>query len=313
MRLQASTEISQERKSPSDQISRFIAPEISDAGIQDVAGFDRRPAWDVAIRFQDLKRLGNLPEKEKQKLKRRAVQAVIDRAHGLLGSVLKPEKGVVTDLKTFIESGQRGELDVLSTLDETFSRGIGETGVTPEDALRFDARIEKHSDVAVVMDASLSMTGEKIALLAVATAVVALCVPAPRLSLMGFDSRIKWIKRFGDELALEQIIERVLELPAGGFTNMELALKETVTAIDCARKERANVVLISDGKYTEGQDPAYLAPRFKSLSVLKIGKDQAGRQLLLELSAKGRGKFFEARKISELPRTIYGAMKTLLR
>jgi Mg-chelatase subunit ChlD len=184
-----------------------------------------------------------------------------------------------------------------------------------EDALRFDARIEKKVDVALVMDASLSMTGEKLALLAVSAAVVALCVPAPRLALMGFDSKVRWIKRFGDELSLEQIVERVLELPAGGFTNMELALSEMLRVLGQQNKERANVILIGDGKYTEGGDPSHLAPRFKHLNSLKIGRDQAGRDLMMELSGRGSGtgQFFEARRISDLPRTMYGAMKRLLR
>lgn len=277
----------------------------------DTAGFEDKPSWDVAIRFQDLKRFAHIPEKEKRLLKKRAIEGVLERAHQVLGSVMHPEKNIVVDYKTFLESGARGELDVLATIDEDLSRG--HSSIPSEDVLRFDARIEKDTPVALVMDASLSMTGEKIALLAVSTAVVALCVPSARLSLMGFDSRIKWIKRFGEELTAEGVIERVLELPAGGFTNMELALKETLKALTAHHKHHANVILIGDGKYTEGRDPSGLASRFKHLNVLKLGRDQAGRELLLDLASRGSGQFFEARKIHELPKTMYGAIRTLLR
>jgi hypothetical protein len=130
---------------------------------------------------------------------------------------------------------------------------------------------------------------------------------------MGFDSKTRWIKRFGEELTVETIVERVLELPAGGFTNIELALNETFKALHSQDRDRANVILIGDGKYTEGSDPAPLAPRFKHLNALKIGRDQAGRELMLELSARGNGQFFEARRIDDLPKTMYAAMKRLLR
>lgn len=284
--------------------------------MQDTSGFAEKSSWDVAIRFQDIKRFAHIPEKEKAHLKRRAIDGILERAHMVMGSVLKPETSRVVDLPTFIEKGARGELDVLETLEESFMQGLADkNGIRSyrTDLLRYDARIEKDTPVALVMDASLSMTGEKIALLSVATAVVALSVPAPRLSLMGFDSRIKWIKRFGEDLTVEQIIERVLELPAGGFTNMEIAMKETLKALRVFHKEHANVIFIGDGKYTEGADPSPLANKFKHFNVLKLGKDQAGRELLQELSMKGNGQFFEAYKIYDLPKTMYGAIRTLLR
>lgn len=179
--------------------------------------------------------------------------------------------------------------------------------------LRFELRIDRETDIAIIMDASMSMGGEKLALLALATAVVALCVPTERLSLMGFDSKIRWVKRFNEELTVRSIIERVLELPAGGFTNLELALKETLQVLSKSNKANANVILISDGKYTEGRDPSSLAQGFRHLNVMKIGKDQAGRELLQELVLKGHGKFFEARKMTDLPKAVYSAMRVLLR
>ncbi len=290
----------------------FIAPELMDMSMsQDVSGFEDKPSLDVAVRFQDLKRFAHIPDKEKQKLKRRAIEGMMERAYKVLGSVMKPEKNLIVDYRTFQEKGARGELDVLATLDEDLARG--HLAMPSEEVLRFDARVEKETPVALVMDASLSMTGEKIALLGVATAVVALCVPSHRLSLMGFDSKVKWIKPFGELLSPEGVIERVLELPAGGFTNMELALKETLKALSSHHKAHANVIFITDGKYTEGADPTQLAGRFKHLSVLKIGRDQAGRDLLLELTSLGNGQFFEARKINDLPKTMYGAIRRLLR
>jgi Mg-chelatase subunit ChlD len=310
--LKVSQQTERERL-PNKGTSTFIAPELLEIGAsEDVSGYENKSSWDVAVRFQDLKRLGHIPDKEKQLLKRRAIEGVISRAQRVLGSVLKPERTVVVDYPTFQEKGGRGELDVLATLEEDLARGHQKSG-RGEDVLRFDARIEKDANIALVMDASLSMTGEKIALLAVATAVVALCVPTKRLSLMGFDSRVRWVKRFEEELTVEQIIERVLELPAGGFTNMEIALKETLKMLDSFCRVQANVILISDGKYTEGNDPTEFARRFRHLNVLKIGRDQAGRDLLLDLTSLGSGQFFEARRISDLPRTMYGAMRTLLR
>ena len=282
---------------------------------EDISGYDKKPSWDVAVRYQDLKRLLSIPSAEKEKLRRRAIIGVLEKAKKILGSVLKPEKNSIVDLQEFQLNRERGELDIGATLEEALSRGISPFGKVLIDtqSLRFDARIEKESDVILLMDASLSMNGEKVALLAVAAAVVALCIDSKRLALIAFSSDAKTIKKFGEEMPVDQIIAKVLEIPTGGLTNLELGLKHSLKNISESNRDKANVVLISDGKYTEGRDPTYLAVRFKRLHALKLGRDIAGRALLFDLIAKGEGRFFEARRPHDLPRIMYGAMKAMLR
>lgn len=263
------------------------------------------------MRYQDLKKFGHIPDKEKQRLKKRAIQGVIERARAVVGPAWRPQIQKTVDLTELASRGLEGELNISETLEETIGRGNKEH--ISEKSLRFDAKVERDTPVALIMDASLSMTGEKIALLAVAAAVVALSVPSQNLLLMGFDSKVRWIKKFGSEMSLEGIVEGVLELPAGGFTNLETALEGMSLAINSPALKRTNVILISDGKYTEGKDPTPLAKKFKKLHVLKIGRDQAGRPLLRELVRQGNGSFFEARKMADLPKTMYSAMRSLLR
>lgn len=263
--------------------------------------------WDVAVRYQDLKRLGNITDRDKKKLQRLAIDSVLRKARSVLGSVMRPDEFKVLNMDEFVYAGARGEL----SLDETLAESGGQFPQVNQ--FRYDAKIEKKTNIAVIMDASLSMTGEKIALLGVASAVVALCVPTENLSLMGFDSRIRWIKHFDEKMSVEKVVESVLEMPSGGFTNLELALEEMTRELFAHAKPRANVILISDGKYTEGKDPTYLGEKFRHLSALKIGRDQSGKNLLVDLIAKGNGRFFEARKIEDLPRTMYSAMKALVR
>jgi Mg-chelatase subunit ChlD len=253
-----------------------------------------------------------LSDKEKLKLKKRAIEGVIQKAKLVLGSLMKPKKTRIVDEVEYVNKGSFGDLNIEETLEEYLFQGASFDFLN-KSFLRYSLIEDKEKDIALVMDCSLSMTGEKIALLAVAVAVVALTIESKRLSLMGFDSKIKWIKRFDEDLSPEQIIEKVLELPAGGFTNMELALNETLLMLKKCNKKNVNVILIGDGRYTEGRDPTYLAKNFKNLHVLKLGKDQSGRGLLLDLIKFGNGQMFEARKIQDLPKTMYKAVRMLLR
>ncbi len=279
--------------------------------VHDGTGYDQKQAWDVAVRFQDIKRYAHVTDMAKSKLRARAVAGVLERARKLVGTVSTPEQPVLQDWKTFVETGSRGELDLDASLAEGFT---GED--TDLDRLRFESRQEKRRPLAVVMDVSMSMKGDKLAHLALAVAAIVLSVPREamgELCLMGFDSRIRWVKRFREIVRVDEIVERVLDLPAGGFTNMELAFTEIHDELDRTGQPRAAVLLVGDGKYTEGADPLRFASDFRSLHVLKIGRDIGGRDLLRELADRGRGGFFEARTYADLPRTLYDAIRAAQR
>ena len=287
----------------------FIAPELFDLSKEEeqITGYENKSAWDVAIRFQDIRRIGNIQDKEKKALKKKAVLGIVEKAKNILGSVHKPEKTYLGSFQDYVQSGSRGELELNETLDHVLSQGLN------SEALRFEIKKDKEFRIALLMDTSLSMTGEKIALLAVSVAVVAFCLPTEYLALMGFDSKIRWIKKFNQKINVESLIEKILELPAGGFTNLELALDEASKELNKTKFKNISLVLISDGKYTEGADPTSKAKKFRKLNVLKIGKDQAGRPLLLDLAKLGDGRFFEARKMVDLPKTMYGVVRSVLR
>lgn len=300
--------------SSGEKFTIFVPPELAASSVDDdISGYDKKPTWDIAVRYQDLKRLMSLSNAQKKKFSERAVEGVIARARQVLGSVVRPETFVSLNYDEFHQGGYRGELDLLSTLNE----GLGTPGgLTEKSALRFEGREAKKSRVLLLMDASLSMNGEKIALLAVAVAVVGLCLPATDIGLISFSSRSKILKNFGATVPLQDMVRAVLDMPAFGLTNLEAALRSASDVLESAHDPRINVILISDGKYTEGKDPSYLASRFRRLSALKVGRDIAGRALLQDLvrgGGDGGGSLFEARRYVDLPQVLYKTLRHLLR
>ena len=71
-------------------------------------------------------------------------------------------------------------------------------------------------------------------------------------------------------------------------------------------------LLLTDGKYTAGRDPAYLAPRFSQLSVLKMGDERASLPLCREMAHRGRGSLCEVPRLDALPLVMYSVVKDLL-
>jgi uncharacterized protein YegL len=285
-----------------------MSPELVTGSEDDFSGLDKRSMWDIAVRYQDLKRMVSIDKHQKEKIKAGAIEEIIRRAHDAVSSIVRPsEKKIVTN-----EEAQALGVTGDMAIEETIEHGLGMGHHRPREIL-YEAQVLKKSPVVVVMDASLSMTGEKIALLAVAAAVIAMSIESDDLAMAAFASKFRVIKRFDEVISLPEVVSRVLEIPSHGLTNLELALENANVLALSSKRGQANVVLISDGKYTEGKDPAYLGHKFKNLQILKIGKDIAGRELLNELVRKNRGSVQEVRQMRDLPKAAYKTVRSILR
>jgi len=98
---------------------------------------------------------------------------------------------------------------------------------------------------------------------------------------------------------------------------LEAGLKTALALVRSSKRQGearpASTIVLTDGNYTAGRDPAYLAPAFPHLVVLKVGREQAGRTLCRELARLGKGTLREVGEFAALPAAMYGAVKDLLR
>jgi Mg-chelatase subunit ChlD len=161
------------------------------------------------------------------------------------------------------------------------------------------------------------MTGEKLALTAVALAVVLLQFPDDPIGIVAFENEAKVLKQPEERISISELVERFLDVPAQGYTHLEhgmrAALQLSRSANATSRSRRTSTVLLSDGKYTAGRDPAYLAPKFSHLVVLKMGRERASLELCRELANRGHGLLREVADLENLPEVMYGVVKDLLR
>ena len=111
-------------------------------------------------------------------------------------------------------------------------------------------------------------------------------------------------------------MKRFFDAPSQGYTDIEegmlAALKQVAAVKGLGVQRPASTVLITDGKYTAGKDPSYLAPRFERLHVIKIGSDQSSLRLCEELALKGRGHLRQIAGYEDLPASLYSIVKGLV-
>ena len=262
-------------------------------------GHDKKDDWDLAISYRDIQRYGHLEPKVKKEMSEKAIRTILNRARSSLGPIQKPYRyETVSEEQVFQHQvmGEVIELDIEESLQAS--------------ELMFQVRTEKNHGLVLLLDTSLSMKGEKLALLGVTIAAVAASVPSQALCILGFDSEIHVIKEFQEKTTTEVLVSRVLSIPPGGFTHIELGLRAARKRIQEGTFPFARLILISDGRYTEGKHPVHEARQLPFVYTVKLGKDQSGWRLMRDLAASGLGKPSEVRDMKELPRFLLHSIRT---
>lgn len=256
-------------------------------------------------------------------LRRLSAEAILDRAQAVLGAVVHPVEQHSAPLSELPGDADQTDFDFEETLDQSPYAVASATGQWKVDYPLTDADLwmsyttHRRQPVILTVDTSLSMTGEKLALTAVALAVVVLQFPEDPVGIIAFENEAKILKRPEEKISIQQLVERFLDVPAQGYTHLEDGMKAALQLVRAAKAvgggKPPSTVLLTDGKYTAGRDPAYLAPKFPHLVVMKMGKERASLELCRELAKKGSGALREVGELESLPTVMYGVVKDLLR
>jgi len=241
----------------------------------------------------------DLRDKGLRELARRiAARAVLRMAHELVGPI-QPARRVVHEP---LGDPFRGELDEETTMENI----LGKEFPDPEDWV--SARREtRRTQVVLMMDTSLSMSGKNLALAAVAAAVLAFSVKSEDLAVIAFESSAKALTHLGDKDAAPRVVEQLLCQPARGFTNIG---RQELRRGDNPRRVG---LLITDGVYTAGGDPMVEAARFPRLFVLLTEDYIMDEDLCARMARAARGSVVHVSGYADLPRTMLRVVTRLLR
>lgn len=163
----------------------------------------------------------------------------------------------------------------------------------------------------VMLDTSLSLSGPFRVPAAVAGAVLAREAGMGRLAFMAFHTEVEFIIRFGEKLRPWEAAYRVLELPVGGATDLEAALRRGLTALSGGWRHGTHSVLITDAERTAGGDPLPWAARYPRLHVVHIGR--RNRELAKSLASAGKGRLRRVESLDKLPEVLLDLVTGLAR
>jgi len=253
--------------------------------------------WDKAIRYHEMKK--RLDEVKRAKLRAGAIRAIVQKALATMGAVQKPY-----DLRNVPwTSHPQEEFDLEATLDEDPTL----------ETLMVEMREPRRAEVIICLDTSLSMTGRKLALNAVALAVLALQLEPEDYSVIAFESDANLVKPLGQKLDLYRMLEKFMEVPARGLTNIESGLLMAKKQAATGKLPKKHVILMTDGRFTAGKNPEHVVPSLPRLHVVQTGSPWSSPRFCRGLARQGRGKYVRVAHVEHLPSALYSLVSGIIR
>ncbi|MGD9963509.1 MAG: AAA family ATPase, partial [Thermoplasmata archaeon] len=232
--------------------------------------------------------------------RRIAIRATIRRVLQLLGPVSLPTH---VERTTFIQ-GCDSEIDVDETLERVFDRDR----ISSEDIV-VENRAPRELAVALILDASLSMTGDKLAMASAAIAVLAYRLKTVDYLLITFNDRPTTVKRIGESKNLDDLVSGLLSSNASGYTDIDAALRKGSEELHRARTRNRVGILITDGNYTVGGDPRDAASAYRRLFVVMTESHDCKAGECQAMAANGGGQMFTVSSFDEIPRVLYRVLR----
>lgn len=265
----------------------------------------------MACRYQELKAKAH-NKLEIARVRQIAVQGILRRTLKLIRHFRRKTR-LTRDMW---RDGSPGEIALVETLE----RIGGASKIRPEDVV-LELRAEKPLDLVMLIDTSISMEGRNLALCAVGAAVLSFRLRAEAFSLIAFGSTAKVLKPIGLKLTAEQTIERILDAPILGYTNIWAGLARGAQELRKGRSPLKVGVLLTDGHYTEGDDPEAIARRYRRLEVMitvdayvNFASSERHRRdfdCCERMARAGRGHVTEVRRYGHLPERLLGLIRSL--
>ena len=236
---------------------------------------------------------------------RPSVEEVLLQAARLVG----PLRGVTQTVREVMREPYVGELDVEATIDNIIGKEFPEA-----DDWLVRRREERRHQVVMMVDASLSMSGQNLAVAAVAVAVMALKLRPEDLAVVVFEDEARVVTRLEVADPVEEVIRSMLDEPGWGVTDIEAALQLGAVELERGRNPRRRGLLVTDGWVTKGKaDPSVLGMRFPGLHVLLTEGEYMDEELCRLIADAGHGDVFPVKDFRDLPVRLLDVANRVLR
>jgi len=233
-----------------------------------------------------------------QDMQKRFLHIMLNLINRVSHSELLKEGVTTGEVKSEPFDFEGDEIDLDRTIEE-----IIQNPVPSYENIYVIERKKRHKSVVIIMDASGSVQGEKLAMAAVAVASIATNLEGrDEYGVVLFSERVNILKRIDQQKPLDEIIRQVLEIVPEGRTDIGAGLLAGLNEINRATSEQKMAILLTDGQQNMGHDPLALARRFPQLHVINL---PGGKEDFSQKIAKcAKGEFIKVNSMLDVPKAI---------
>ena len=195
--------------------------------------------------------------------------------------------------------GRRGGSDMLSLpftdgaddidLDRTFENLLAPETIDASQVIVRERR-RRRRELALLVDVSGSMRGERLNTATVAVCALAAEFAGEQLTVIAFWSDAAILLELGEPVDAPRLLRDLLCLPGEGLTNLSFPLELAARALAGRATNDQRALLVSDCVHNAGPDPRIWAARLPRLDVLLDVSGENDRELGSELAREGRGR-----------------------
>jgi Mg-chelatase subunit ChlD len=154
--------------------------------------------------------------------------------------------------------------------------------------------------LCLLVDASGSMGGERLAAAALTAAACALRAPG-EYAVLSFARDVSTIKAIDAAVAPQVVVDGILGLRGHGVTALASALRAAGDELERSRAARRVVVLLSDCRATDDEDPVPVAARVPELVILAPAE---GCEQAADLAARSGARWAPMAGSSDAPAAL---------
>jgi Mg-chelatase subunit ChlD len=182
------------------------------------------------------------------------------------------------------------DIDLDRTLEVLTERPV------PEDTdIIVRERVRTRRAVALLVDVSGSMKGEKIRTMAATVGALAADLESEDLALVAFWRDAALLKPLHTCRPSTGLLDDLLRIPAKGLTNVHFALTVGLAELARSSARQRIALLLSDCVHNAGPDPRLVALRFPRLHVLLQTDGEHDAALAADLARFGHGRLAPVR------------------
>ena len=185
--------------------------------------------------------------------------------------------------------GRSDDIDLDRTLDQLVEHPVPE-----DDDIVVREQIRTHRSVALLVDVSGSMRGERLRTAAATVGALAAELVRDNLAVIAFWSDAAVLAHLGHHISPQRLLDAMLRMQAKGLTNIAFPLQVAARELVRVPARDARVVLLSDCVHNAGPDPRPLAARLGRLDVLLDTSGEHDAELGRDLARLGHGRLARA-------------------